>query len=357
MSKEVNGEPRRAESRSSEMARPASMTRKGESRTIMWTAEQQLVIDTRGKDILVSAAAGSGKTAVLVERIISMITGEGKRAPIDIDRLLVVTFTNAAAAEMRGRIRDALEKRAEEDPDNEHLQRQLVLVMNAKIMTIHSFCLHVLRNHFQTIGIDPSFRVADEGEVLLLEQETVKEIVDEAYASEKEGEFTEFLEQFSTGKGDADVEEMILQIYHFALGQPFPEEWLKECRAAYQFPDSQETTWAMETPPWFSFIESDTAVRLIDVKEQLELALRIAQEPDGPYPYEKALLSDLELVDDLCSGKTFAEYLNAFRNMGAWVRLGSKKDERISEEKKQLVAAIRAECKDQINALRERYYY
>ncbi|MCD7765834.1 MAG: UvrD-helicase domain-containing protein, partial [Lachnospiraceae bacterium] len=155
---------------------------------VKWTAEQQLVIDTRGKDILVSAAAGSGKTAVLVERIISMITGEGKEAPIDIDRLLIVTFTNAAAAEMRGRIRDALEKRAEQDPDNEHLQRQLVLVMNAKIMTIHSFCLHVLRNHFQTIGIDPSFRIADEGEVLLLEQETVKEIVDEAYASAKEDE-------------------------------------------------------------------------------------------------------------------------------------------------------------------------
>ncbi|MCD7766782.1 MAG: UvrD-helicase domain-containing protein, partial [Lachnospiraceae bacterium] len=188
--------------------------------------------------------------------------------------------------------------------------------------------------------------------------------------------------QFSTGKGDADVEEMILQIYHFALGQPFPEEWLKECRAAYQFPDSQETTWAMETPPpcgrrqddppmqnrcamggsmetppWFSFMESDTSVRLNDVKEQLELALHIVREPDGPYPYEKALLSDLELVDTLCSGKTFAEYLNAFRNMGAWARLGSKKDERISEEKKQQVAAIRAECKDQINALRERYYY
>ena len=120
-----------------------------------WTEEQQKVIDVRGKNILVSAAAGSGKTAVLVERILSMITDEKK--PVDIDRLLVVTFTNAAAAEMRERIRDALERRADEAPDHVHLQRQLVLVHNAKITTIHSFCLHVLRNHFQLAGIDPSF--------------------------------------------------------------------------------------------------------------------------------------------------------------------------------------------------------
>ncbi len=345
---------------------------------VTWTAEQQLVIDTRGKDILVSAAAGSGKTAVLVERIITMITEEA----MDIDRLLVVTFTNAAAAQMRGRIRDALEKRAEQEPDNEHLQRQLVLVMNAKIMTIHSFCLHVLRNHFQTIGIDPSFRIADEGEVLLLEQETVKEVVDEAYdadsASGKQetSEFSQFLEQFSTGKGDADVEEMILQIYHFALGQPFPEEWLKECRAAYGTPDFRDSlgipphetgsrdTWSMQnrcaagnSPVWISFIEADTAARLGDVKEQLELALRMTQEPDGPYPYEKALRSDLDQVGELLNRKTFAEYLNAFRNMGAMARLGTKKDDRISEEKKQKVASIRSDCKEQIGALRECYYY
>ncbi|MCD7735744.1 MAG: UvrD-helicase domain-containing protein, partial [Lachnospiraceae bacterium] len=204
---------------------------------VKWTREQQQVIDTRNKDILVSAAAGSGKTAVLVARILKMITDETK--PVDIDRLLVVTFTNAAAAEMRGRIRDALEEQAEREPDNVHLQRQLVLVHNAKITTIHSFFLHVLRNHFQTIGIDPSFRIADEGEVLLLEQDAVRETVNEAYESqdtEFAAEFAEFLEQFAIGKGDAEVEEEILQIYHFALGQPFPIDWLRECREIYSIP-------------------------------------------------------------------------------------------------------------------------
>lgn len=343
---------------------------------VTWTKEQQQVIDARGCNILVSAAAGSGKTAVLVERILKMITDETN--PVDIDRLLVVTFTNAAAAEMRGRIRDALEARAEQDPENVHLQRQLVLVHNAKITTIHSFCLHVLRNHFQTIGIDPAFRIADQGEVTLLEQEAVKEIVDEAYActagdsgnagqkqdgtgeavsSEQAGdsrEFTEFLEQFATGKDDTRVEGMILQIYHFALGQPFPEDWLRECRRAYE---KCAFTEEPERPAWLAFIESDTAVRLADIRVQLEAALRVARETDGPYPYEKALISDLELVDELMRGGSFEGYLEAFRRLGSFARPGTKKDERISEEKKQQVQAMRADCKDQIVALRDQYYY
>ena len=125
-----------------------------------WTKDQQKVIDLRDKNILVSAAAGSGKTAVLVERIITKIT-EGDN-PIDIDRLLIVTFTNAAAAEMRERIGQAVEKKLDEDPGNLHLQKQMMLIHTAQITTIHSFCLYVIRNYFNTINIDPSFRVANE---------------------------------------------------------------------------------------------------------------------------------------------------------------------------------------------------
>lgn len=142
-----------------------------------------------------------GKTAVLVARILEMVTSPVH--PVDIDRLLVVTFTNAAAAEMRQRIRDALEVRAEQEADNEHLQRQLVLIHNAKITTIHSFCLQVLRSHFHLIGLDPGFRVADEAEMQLLRQDVLKEVLDEAYETEAENqEFHEFLEQFSPGKDD-----------------------------------------------------------------------------------------------------------------------------------------------------------
>ena len=139
-----------------------------------WTKEQQNVIDFRNRDILVSAAAGSGKTAVLVARIIQRILDP--QNPVDIDRLLVVTFTKAAAAEMRERIGAAIEAECEKDPQNTHLRRQSALIHNAMITTIDSFCLFVVRNHFEEISLDPNFRIADEGEIRLLEQDVLEQV-------------------------------------------------------------------------------------------------------------------------------------------------------------------------------------
>ncbi len=332
---------------------------------VTWTEEQQKVIDTRGCNILVSAAAGSGKTAVLVARILKMITD--KERPVDIDRLLVVTFTNAAAAEMRERIRDALEKRAEEEPDNVHLQRQLVLVHNARITTIHSFCLNVLRSHFQTVGIDPSFRIADEGEVLLLEQDAAGETVEAAYENAKEqgdAEYIQFLESFASGKNDRIVEELILQLYHFALGQPWPRRWLEECRAMYGSPGQAESEepgirkWGtQENPPWLQFIVEDTGRLLEDIYGQALEALHITEEPDGPYPYAAAIQSDLEKIERLRSCGDYYEYAEAFRNMGTFARLSTKKDDSISPEKKQTVQNIRSEVKDGLGAIQQKYYF
>ena len=316
---------------------------------VKWTEEQQKVIDTRERNILVSAAAGSGKTAVLVARILSMITDKEK--PVDIDRLLVVTFTNAAAAEMRERIRDALEQRAEEEPEDIHLQRQLVLVHNAKITTIHSFCLHVLRNHFQLVGIDPSFRVADEGEVILLEQEAVQETVDEAYAEQGE-EFRRFLESFATGKSDHVVEETILSLYHFALGQPWPRECLRSCREMYGNETAENSC-----PEWLHYIIEDTQKILSDTREKILEAIRVAEEPDGPYPYVKALQSDLETIERLSRGSDYRSYAELFHSMAPWARLATKKDESISEEKKLLVQGMRSDIKDAVASLRQRYFY
>ena len=140
-----------------------------------WTKDQQKVIDLRDRNILVSAAAGSGKTAVLVERIIKIITDKDK--PIDVDRLLIVTFTKAAAAEMRERIANAVEKQLESNPDNIHLQKQLTLLHNAQITTIDSFCLNVIRNHFHKIDLNPNFRIADEGELKLLKSDVCDEVL------------------------------------------------------------------------------------------------------------------------------------------------------------------------------------
>ena len=135
---------------------------------VEFTKEQQAVIDARDCNILVSAAAGSGKTAVLVERIIGMVL-----SGLDVDHLLVVTFTKAAAAQMKEKITAAIQEKLAQDPDNEHLQKQETLIHNAQITTIDSFCQYVIRNNFNTIGLDPSFRVADEGELKLLQEEVM----------------------------------------------------------------------------------------------------------------------------------------------------------------------------------------
>ena len=139
---------------------------------VKWTEEQEKVIRLRNRNILVSAAAGSGKTAVLVERIITMLTKDDP--PMDVDRLLIVTFTEAAASEMKERIRLAIEKKLMEYPDNEHLKQQATLIHNAQITTIDSYCMFLLRNHFHEIDLDPSFRIGDPGEIRLLEKEVMQ---------------------------------------------------------------------------------------------------------------------------------------------------------------------------------------
>ena len=157
-----------------------------------WTAEQKQVIEVRNKNVLVSAAAGSGKTAVLVEHIISLITQKEPR-PLDIDELLIVTFTNAAAAEMRERIGAAIEKAVEADPENVHMQKQQTLIHTAPITTIDSFCLKIVREHFDVLDLDPAFRIGDEGEKKLFKSDVVKELLEDYYAEGQE-EFFRFVE-------------------------------------------------------------------------------------------------------------------------------------------------------------------
>ena len=159
------------------------------SLAVKWTEKQQQVIDSRNRNLLVSAAAGSGKTAVLVERIIQMIS-EGDH-PLDIDQLLVMTFTNAAAAEMRERIGAAVEKKLKEHPEDEHLWLQAALIPQAMITTIDSFCLNIIRSHFNSLDIDPSFRIGDEGELSLLRGDVMGEMLETCYEEGDEA-FTGF---------------------------------------------------------------------------------------------------------------------------------------------------------------------
>ncbi len=190
-----------------------------------WTDEQLAAINARGTNLLVSAAAGSGKTAVLVERIIKKITDEQK--PVDIDRLLVVTFTNAAAAEMRERIADAIARKLEENPSSSQLARQMTLAAKANITTIHSFCMNTLRTNFNMAGIDPNFKIADTTENELLRIEALDEVIDEMYEDDEFADaFYTLLENYSSVKNRAGFDEMIEKIYYFVMSLPNPEKWL-----------------------------------------------------------------------------------------------------------------------------------
>lgn len=316
---------------------------------VKWTADQQKVIDLRNRNILVSAAAGSGKTAVLVERIITMIT-EGEN-PIDIDRLLIVTFTNAAAAEMKERIGVAIEKKLLEMPDNLHLQKQITLIHSAQITTIHSFCLNVIRNHFNQIDLDPSFRIGDEAELKLLKSDVIADILERHYEKAEE-DFVSFIESYSSGKSDAVIEDLILQLYSFSMSYPWPEDWLCEKKELFQITSLEE----MQGSEWMKSLMEYLEAVIHDIQIKNGEAISISNEADGPYPYIDALLSDREMIEQLKNANSYEEYANIFESI-SFARLSSKRAPEVSPSKKETVKAIRDEIKKSLNDISKNYFF
>ena len=267
-----------------------------------WTEDQLRVIETRDSNLLVSAAAGSGKTAVLVERIIQRITDQDH--PIDIDELLVVTFTSAAAAEMRERIRDAVERALDQDGDNPHLLRQMTLVHNAQITTIHSFCMNVIRNHFHEIDLDPGFRIVDEGENRLLMADTMDALMKRHYEEEAEGSiFFSLVDAYGKRGRDTSVTEMILDLYEKAQSYPWPGEWLKSTVESYRAATEEE----LAETPWMEFALSYAKSRIGDAREQTAELVKLCQLPEGPGCYLDSLTLDLEIYDRLMAGDTYGD--------------------------------------------------
>lgn len=313
-----------------------------------FTADQQRVIDTRNSNILVSAAAGSGKTAVLVERIIQRITD--KENPVDIDRLLIVTFTSAAAAQMRERISKAVAKGLEEQPENEHLQRQASLIHNAQITTIDSFCLFVIRNHFNEIGIDPAFRVADESEIKMLEADVMDRLLEEKH-TEPSPRFLRFVECYGTGTSEKRIEEAILRLYHFSMSYPFPEEWLLARLDDYRADDAQK----LSKQGWFQEALRYIDTILTECEERLRQALAIAGRADGPAQYVENLVSDLELIETLKEAKDYEALYDLF-TYSAFTRLSAKKTQGEDPVLKETVKRIRDDVKKSIANLKKQLF-
>lgn len=316
---------------------------------VTWTQEQQKVIDLRNRNILVSAAAGSGKTAVLVERIITMLTKD--EPPVDVDRLLIVTFTEAAAAEMKERIRLAIEKKLMEYPDNEHLKQQATLIHNAQITTIHSFCLSVIRDHFHAIDIDPGFRIGEEGELKLLRHDVLEEVLEEKY-QEGNKRFLDFASGYSTGRNDKKIEDLILKIYEFSRSYPDSDAWLDSCVKAYEIEDLE----AFEESNVIKKILQDVQKNLEDAKALVEFAMQTALSIDGPAAYEAALEKDLIVIEDLQSARTYRQQSEAFANV-KWARLPVNKDKTVSEEKITQVKKLREMVKGVVKNIAAQYFY
>ncbi|MEE8705624.1 MAG: UvrD-helicase domain-containing protein, partial [Oscillospiraceae bacterium] len=256
-----------------------------------WTSAQKDAIEARGGPLLVSAAAGSGKTAVLVERVIKRITDP--KDPIDADRLLVVTYTKAAAAEMRGRIADKLSELLEEEPDSLFLQRQQLLLSRAHISTVHSFCQELLREHFSAVGISPDFRIADESELSVLQNETLDMVLNLFY-EKNDSVFYQLLDAFSAGRDDHLLRNILFKLYDFVRSHPFPSRWLREKAAMYDCQTIRQSVWgdviiqfAQQT---FSYAISITqhSMRLLESADE---KLRAVSMP--------AFLSDREMLEAL----------------------------------------------------------
>lgn len=304
-----------------------------------WTPEQKAAIYTTGSDILVSAAAGSGKTAVLVERIIRRLLD--KENPINIDEILVVTFTNAAAAEMKSRIGVALEKALIDYPESTHLKKQLSLLPRAQISTLHSFYTRIVRQYAYLFDLDPAFIIADGTEIDLIKQDVIDELFEMYYS--KEGEelerFFSVVDRYSSDRSDEAVERLILDLYDFAMQHPFPEQWLTDLVDVYDVEVKENES----SLTWLTILKEEVSDVLDECEHYVERALMIAKESDGPYHYAEALEHDLSLIHE---AKNYIDDWEALQSFF----LNSK---RLTLSRKRIECDL--DKREQVKSLRDRY--
>ena len=315
---------------------------------VTFTFDQQRVIDTRNKNILVSAAAGSGKTAVLVERIIRRIMDPEQH--VDIDKMLVVTFTNAAAASMKERISNAIQSRLAMEPENTHLQRQAVLVHQAQITTIHSFCLYLIKNHFEAIGLEPDFTVADEASVKLLAGEIKEQVLEEAFA-EADADFLYMVEFICHNGKESSLEEYMDQLYARAMSMPFPKSWLMERKKDYDFRNLKDFTNTDAGKYLYLHIHG----LLKSYEEAYGQLYRIATQPDGPYMYADLLEKEQQYLQRILKQESLEDISKLLPTMD-FGRLPAKKDDSVNAVKKEWVKNKRSAYKKAIQELGEQFF-
>ena len=313
-----------------------------------WTDEQQQAIDTRKCNLLVAAAAGSGKTAVLVERIIKIITNEEN--PVDIDKLLVVTFTSAAAAEMRERIAAAISKALEKNPNSKNLQKQLTLLSRANITTMHSFCLDVIKNYFYTIDLDPSFRIADETEITLMKNEIIEDIFEELYEEDNEY-FKGLVEAYSTAKDDEKLKDIILNLYKFSMSGPWPESWLIEKAEEFNIKTLEE----LDKTKWVEILKDNIRVEVEGFINMYHKAIELISDTEGLEAYLDTFRGDLECLENVYESLNYGlSEIYAALNGVVFTKLKTVRKSAVFDENAQgTVKSIRDTVKKKVKSLIE----
>ncbi|MEK3855553.1 helicase-exonuclease AddAB subunit AddA [Cytobacillus sp. FSL H8-0458] len=317
-----------------------------------WTDDQWKAIMAKGQDILVAAAAGSGKTAVLVERIINKIIAVEN--PINVDELLVVTFTNASAAEMRHRIGEALEKAINDNPRSAHLRKQVSLLNRASISTLHSFCLEMIRKYYYMTDIDPGFRIADETEAQLLRDEVLEELFEEEYGKEGNEGFFALVDTFTNDRSDTALQDIIRDLYDFARSNPSPDQYLDSIVEMY----SVDGVSSLEQLPFVCSLLEDIDLQLKGAKQLLEYGLELTKLPGGPAPRAENFIADLHVVNTLIEAKNDS-WTMLYEAMQSWsfgrakTCKGDEYDEGLVEKAKKL----RDQAKKIITGLQEELFF
>lgn len=316
---------------------------------VKWTSEQKKVIDLRDRDILVSAAAGSGKTAVLVERIVNRICVDDP--PVDIDRMLVVTFTKAAAAEMRERVSRAIDSLKEQKPDDENLQRQSTLVHNALITTIDSFCLFVVQNNFAQLDLDPDFRIGDQAELKLMLKDALAQVFEDNYAREDNEAFINLIDTYSKGRNDSAVRQMVEDIYYKAGSSSWPRKWMNSLLRLYDIKSAKQ----LEDSEIIKEIVDYSRVLLEEAVQELTMAKDLASATPGLEKYALTLSEDIALFDRMADVTGYVG-MQEFLNKISFGRIAVIRKFDGDEKKKERVKSMRDAAKKTVDGIKQKYF-
>ncbi|WP_240416578.1 helicase-exonuclease AddAB subunit AddA [Paenibacillus periandrae] len=313
------------------------------SQMSIWTDQQSQAISYVGSDTLVSAAAGSGKTAVLVERIVKKVRSPKEKT--NVNQLLVATFTKAAAAEMKERIREELEKEVFKNPNSKHLKKQLALLPQATITTVHSFCKNVIQRYYERIGLDPSFRIANETEAAILRQDVLEDIIEECHQKVDNMEFSMLLDWFSGDRNDNSLLNLVQMIYDSARSHPSPEAWLTHVVSMYDLGEDS-------IPIWVSCLMEDVKLELESIKNLLQEAVLIIHQPEGPTPYLDNLMKELSVLTNIMDSSTSWDNLHTAMHQSIFDRLKACKKDGYDEVKIEAVKALRDRAKKDLEKLK-----